>query len=940
MKKISAFVIALGVMMSVCVYKSEAQKKPLDHSVYGQWGTPGGYAVTRDGKYASYLISREEGDGTLNVVNLMDYSVKTIPRGNRSKFTPDGKFIVFVIRPFFTAQKEARIKKYKGDKVPADSLGIMELATGEITKWPFYKSYALPKEKGRYIAFRSRIMEDSLKTDGVFIYDLTSKSITDTIHGVDQYFFDKNGTSLYCLHKAEGKNKKGKNGISVYSLSEGSDRFILEGNSKTSFTNPVLSEDESRLMFYANLDTLKNFDENVEIYLYKTGEEKARRVVSNETAGLPEGWRISKNRSLNLSGDNKRLFFGISPVLPQKDTSLHGEEMPSLDVWHYNDKYIQPQQLKRITQDQRRSYLSYIEPDGPGKMIRLAKEEYPIVRIPCKWSAQWGYALSAEKYAIESQWNADPINDLYIISLKDGSSKQILDGAYVSSLESSPDGKYLTWFDPQQKNWFAYDVEKEIVRNVTENIPFPLWNELHDMPQMAPAYGRGGWRTGDEAFFVYDKYDVWEVDPAGIRTPERLTCGLGREKGYTFRMIRIDELQLPEGTPGIKSPEVKAGDSVYFTAFDNKSKGYGYYVRDSKGKKLQEMKELIMEPDYTLGYLNRSENGSAITFVKSNFSVSPDLWVTRDRFKTAVKISDSNPQQKQYNWGTCESVYWKSADGKEIEGLLYKPEDFDPAKKYPMVVYFYEKTSNYKNTYRKPAVSRSTINITYFVSNGYLVFMPDIHYIVGHPGKSAMNCIMPGVDKLCENSWVDKDNIAIQGQSWGGYQVAYIITQTDRFKCAGAGAPVANMTSAYGGIRWGSGVVRQFQYEYTQSRIGRTPWNKGGLELYLENSPLFFADRVKTPLLIMHNDADEAVPWYQGIEYFTALRRLGKQVWMLQYNGESHNIGKMENAKDYTIRLSQFMDHFLKGAPMPVWMKYGVPAIKKGIDRGLDIVEN
>jgi len=255
-----------------------------------------------------------------------------------------------------------------------------------------------------------------------------------------------------------------------------------------------------------------------------------------------------------------------------------------------------------------------------------------------------------------------------------------------------------------------------------------------------------------------------------------------------------------------------------------------------------------------------------------------------------------------------------------------------------MIVYFYERTSHTLHTYRAPAPSRSTINIPFFVSNEYIVFVPDIAYQTGHPGKSALDCIVPGVKKLiAENSWIDADNIAIQGQSWGGYQVAYMVTQPQVFKwkAAGAGAPVSNMTSAYGGIRWGSGMVRQFQYEHSQSRIGQTLWD--GFDLYIENSPLFFADKVETPLLIMHNDKDEAVPWYQGIELFTALRRLGKPVWMLQYNNESHNLGERVNAKDLSIRLEQFFNHFLKGAPMPVWMKTGVPATRKGIDWGLEL---
>ena len=378
---------------------------------------------------------------------------------------------------------------------------------------------------------------------------------------------------------------------------------------------------------------------------------------------------------------------------------------------------------------------------------------------------------------------------------------------------------------------------------------------------------------------------------------------------------------------------IKPKETIYFSAFDNVTKNNGYYFKEM-GKRKPLMKQWVMEP-VTFVYLNKAKKGDVITYVKHNFTNSPDVWVTKDNFKTQTKVTDINPQQRDYNWGTAELVKWKSKTGLDVEGILHKPENFDPTKKYPMIVYFYETITDNLHSYRAPAPSRSTINITYFTSNGYLVFTPDIYYQIGHPGKSAMDCIVPGVEKICENPWADRDNVAIQGQSWGGYQVAYMVTQPEIFKwkAAGAGAPVANMTSAYGGIRWGSGMVRQFQYEHTQSRIGKTLWD--GFDLYIENSPLFFANKVETPLLIMHNDEDDAVPWYQGIEYFTALRRLGKPVWMLQYNKEKHNLVSRVNAKDLSVRLSQFFDHYLKGAPMPTWMDKGVPAVLKGIDWGL-----
>jgi dipeptidyl aminopeptidase/acylaminoacyl peptidase len=212
-----------------------------------------------------------------------------------------------------------------------------------------------------------------------------------------------------------------------------------------------------------------------------------------------------------------------------------------------------------------------------------------------------------------------------------------------------------------------------------------------------------------------------------------------------------------------------------------------------------------------------------------------------------------------------------------------------------------------------------------------------VHYRVGYPGESALDCIVPGILSILEEGFVDPARIGVQGHSWGGYQIAHMITQTDIFAAAEAGAPVSNMTSAYGGIRWASGMNRAMQYEKTQSRIGATLWE--GLPRYIENSPLFWADKVNTPVLMLHNDEDGAVPWYQGIEFFTALRRLGKPTWLVNYNGEPHGVRKYQNRKDWAERMQQFFDHYLQGAPAPVWLVEGVPAVMKGKTLGLELVE-
>jgi dipeptidyl aminopeptidase/acylaminoacyl peptidase len=304
--------------------------------------------------------------------------------------------------------------------------------------------------------------------------------------------------------------------------------------------------------------------------------------------------------------------------------------------------------------------------------------------------------------------------------------------------------------------------------------------------------------------------------------------------------------------------------------------------------------------------------------------------VTNTRFENPKKVTDGDAQRQKYTWGKAELVSFRNVDGIPLQAVLRKPENFDPSKKYPMLVYIYEKLSDGLHTFSNPAPGTS-INIPYYVSNGYLVLTPDIVYTVGNPGQSALKCVLPAIQEVVDQGFVDEKAIGIQGHSWGGYQIAYMLTQTNRFKAAEAGAPVGNMTSAYSGIRWGSGMPRQFQYEQTQSRIGPPLYEAP--HKYLENSPIFHIQRVKTPLLILHNDQDDAVPWYQGIELFLALRRNNKEAYLLNYNGEFHGLRRRQNQRDFTVRMQQFFDHHLKGAPKPEWMEKGVPFIERDAEK-------
>ncbi|MDD3716567.1 MAG: prolyl oligopeptidase family serine peptidase, partial [Candidatus Marinimicrobia bacterium] len=627
----------------------------------------------------------------------------------------------------------------------------------------------------------------------------------------------------------------------------------------------------------------------------------------------------------SFSKDGKYLYFGTAPrVLEPEEDTLLSNEKARLDVWSWHDPLLQTQQNKELARERNRNYLARVDV-GSKNVIQLADEEVPNLKISSDYDDAWVVGESNLPYQKLISWESLDYYDFYLVNTRSGEKIKILERkSYAPNL--SPQYKYMVWYDFADSNWYVYDVEGQTQRNLTAGIEVPFYQEDEDRPTPAGPHGFAAWGLGDHYVFLYDRYDIWKFDLRGEKEPLNVTRGAGRRNKTVFRYLHLDsDLDYVPIRP------------ILLSAFNEKTKASGYASGDMyEGKE----PEMLAFSDHQYTRLSKAKNADILIWRKGDFRHYPDLWVSDLSFKHKSKISALNPQQSQYRWASVELVEWKNSVGTELQGMLYIPDDLDKSKKHPMIIYYYEKYSEYLHSYAIPTPSYSTVNRIVYPSNGYILFIPDIIYKVGYPGKSGLDCVMSAVDMLLEEySFIDEAKMGIQGQSWGGYQTAYFITQTDRFAAAMAGAPVSNMTSAYGGIRWGSGLVRMMQYEGGQSRIGGTLWDS--FDLYVENSPLFFADRIKTPLLMMHNDEDGAVPWTQGIEMMTAMRRLQKPAWMLVYNGDDHNLKENNwgNRMDLTIRMMQFFDHYLKGAPMPRWMKEGISAIEKGRDYKLDLVK-
>lgn len=910
-------------------YCSWSQKKVLDHSVYDGWKSISSFCITENGQYVGYSVDPQEGDGKSVVQRLQYGNEMVIERGYNLQFTPNGNYAICLIKPYFQDIRKAKIKKLKVEELPQDSLVVVDLRKKQLIKFPFVKSYKKGQRSSSYIAFESQdttlIKKKELKNKKtgrpLLVYQLETEKI-DTLFNVTDYSFSEQGDKLVTTVALTDKKDK-RQSVNLYQLPSFSP--VVLSSDMNFYTLPVFSTDGNKLTFLASDDTITTGSKHCELYIFEQGSVKKLIEKKKYPVEIPDGWTLTENGAPQFSENAQRILVGIAPILSPKDTTIVDLEMASLDLWHYADPELQPMQLIHKNRDLKKTYLSLIDLAAPQNMFLLTTSRWETVRILNNGNSSQAIVLDYGPYKIESNWEGVGQKDLIILDLKTNIRKYIARRVW-SKIFSSPDGNYLLWFGDDQQ-WYCYSVVRDTQVCLTQKCKVSFGEEDFDRPMFIPAYGIAGWTEGDKEVLLYDRYDIWKFTPDG-NLVVNLTSGKGRESNCTFRYLDTKQRF------GVEKEVIPSQGSLLLSVFDNETKKNGYAMMKA-GKENVPVVHVL--DGYTYSQLQKAQNANIYIYQKENFSTSPDVYITRDGWKHEKRLSDINPQMKEYNWGTAELVSWKAFDGTLLKGILYKPEDFDASKKYPMILYFYERKSQTLYNYYAPAPSRSTINIPFYCSRGYLVFVPDIVYKTGMPGECAYNCIVSGVENLCSNSWVDRDNVAIQGQSWGGYQVAYLVTRTHMFKAAGAGAPVSNMTSAYGGIRWESGECRQFQYEHTQSRIGRTLWEAP--ELYFANSPLFKADRVETPLLMMHNDKDGAVPWYQGIEFFTALRRLGKKVWMLQYNNEAHNLVERRNKKDLSIRLQQFFDHYLKGAPMPVWMEKGVPARVKGKTWGLEINE-
>lgn len=883
--------------------------------------------ISENGLFVAYAAQPDRGDGEVHVRGIKDGKESVIERGSRPQFAKNSQWFAALVKV-----KAVDLESTKKDK-PKQGMALLELGTGKVTSFDKIDRFAF-SEDSKWVACLSLKEEEKAKEapageakpasepakpkmkevgSNLVLRNLASGKETKIPYVVFFAFDEASKFLAYGVFDPEGK----ENGLYLRDLGkEDLPAIPVAKAEKGNFTNISWTKDGGRLAFLAGTFDDKSQASACSVWIWDAKTGKPAEVVKAEAA--PRGWVVPSKNRVTWSQDGKRLFFGFQPgeffdlaTKTDKEDKSKSEDVDlfdldkilqkrELDIWHWDDPLINPDQKKSWTEIRDRTYLAVYHID-PAKLVPLAGKDMRTVEIPD--NPRYALGLADLPYLKEITWDGN-YSDVYLVDLTTGASKKIVT-RFDGRPSLSPEGRFVVYYN--DKNWYLYDVKNGMTKNLTEKMGVAFFQEEHDTPNAPPGYGLGGWVEADSAILIYDQYDIWKF-PTGAGEPVNLTAGEGRKTGLTFRVLRTD----PE------AKALKINQQLLLSAYHNKKKYQGFYA----GRVNAPGVERRLEDKKRFTFKAWAKQTDAVLFTRESYEEYPDLWVSSSDFSSPVKVSDLNAQTRDFAWGSAELVEWNNLDGLPLQGVLIKPGNYDPAKRYPVLVYFYELSSQRLYEFNQIVVNHRPC-FPFYASNGYAVFLPDVVFEVGHPGQSAVKCLVPGVQKLIDMGVADPKGVALHGHSWGGYQTAYVITQTNIFSAAVAGAAVSNMTSAYNGIRWESGIARQFQYEKDQSRIGGSLWEYP--ELFIENSPVFFANRIKTPLLLEFGDEDGAVPWYQGIELYLAMRRLGKDCILLQYRGEPHHPQKYPNKLDYSMKMKQYLDYYCKGEPAADWIKNGMP---------------
>lgn len=879
--------IFLIIILLYSTNRIYAQKPLLDGSVYANWETLDNPKLNSNGKYVIYGTKRGMNSFS-TILYSTDGKWKKEFKGNLNspEMTDNGKYLLFV----------------KGK----DSLVMLTLGTDEVKYIANISTYQLRGENDAQIL----CYHPSNKKTTLILRNLKTKAeqrYNDVIH---EDFSEDAKALLLFQSTSEDPTKQT---ISLVDLGKQKLNKLWEGSE---IQNLVLNSKTKQLVFTIG-DSL---------FYYKPGTDKATCLIKSISKKIESGFSFS--RINNFSKDGKRLFISL------EKTDESRPKQDAVQIWSYRDEKLQSEQEGTSWMKTFSATLN-IE---TFKTLRLQEQVTDRIFLPDFTASSDSIALINRDDNYDERWNISRETVWYLISTVTGKRTKLdfLNGIR-NTVSMSSSGKYLIYFNFKEQDFLSYEIKTGIIRNLTKDVDVS-WKDLRrddayptDSSIFPRAIGNIKWLINDEAALVYDRYDIWRLDPSNKIIPINLTNGYGKKHkiifNYTFDSSFKDQAN------NLKT--------IYLDAFDTETKENGFFEKDIN--KIGDPTYLSMGPYIYCTNTGYVPNGSDFVPIKAkkgnefivrrmSASEAPNYFSTKN-FKTFIRVSDSHPQ-KQYNWYTTELHSWSSLDGRVLKGILYKPENFDPNKKYPVIFHYYERKSDGLNSFitPEPLCSACNIDIPTYVSQGYLVFTPDIYYKFGMPMQGTYDAVISAAKYVSKFSFVNGNKMGIQGCSYGGIQTNYLVAHTDLFAAAASAASVADYISAYGSFNQ-EGTTQQDFYENGSPRMGGTPWERP--ESYINSSAIFRIDKISTPLLLMQAKKDPICPFSNVLEFFTGLRRLGKRAWLLAYLDGNHGVYR-KDADDFSLRMMQFFDHYLKDKPAPIWMTRGVFASRKGIDTGLE----
>ncbi|MGO4288236.1 alpha/beta hydrolase family protein [Chitinophaga sp. RAB17] len=861
---------------------------------FSQWPSVTEGCISSNRDYVSYLIENQPTGGRTGVIGSLRSNWKAVVSGISGPitFAPNSQFALWINL--------------------GDSLGVIRLGSSIVSFIPSVGSYEI---KGRYIIYRPKDIVDDLVIKNI----ITSKTVS--YSSVKTYKVSNNCKSLVLLQTVKNAGEIVQV-LNVVGLETGKINTVWRGWGATKF---IVDEYGDKMAFI----TVDKDSERGAIWLAKlTSAFTARCIVTDSLIGAGHDLRLASIQKFSKKGDLIFITLREKEKIPASPLT---QKMVKLDIWNFNDHKLQTHQLSDPVH---RDYAAVVKLNS--SIINQLEYRNECLVMPAanvKCVSDTSVLIKAQENdgkGGEVKWNVTCKVYWYLVSTIDGSRTPLdfIDGNML--VEISPGGKYIIYYDSKQENYFSYEIATKMIKNITRGVD-EVWEDNFNS-EFYRYRSVAAWGEGDAFLVIYGQHDIWKIAPSGIASPICLTNKYGQTRNIVFSLA-LEEYSHRY----ILSKEI-----LILTAFNQKTKENGFY---QKKINLEGNPDSLLMESRIYNIINSESiqstygfNAERIKRVKKfivkrmSASEAPNYFSTTD-FRTFRPLSDLHPE-KMYNWYTSELHTWKTSSQTVLQGILYKPENFDSTKKYPVIFHYYERESDGLNAYLAPEALSGfcSINIPYFTSNGYLVFCPDIHYTIGDPMRGAFESVISAASYLSQLPFVNANRMALQGCSWGGIQTNYFVTQTNLFAAACSSSSIADWISGYGSLL-SYGASLQGMYESGQFRMGGTLWER--TFYYMKSSPVLFADRISTPILLMHTKDDGICPFSNILEFFIALRRLGKRSWMLVYDGNHGLYGK--EAEDFSIRMKQFFDHYLMDSLPPVWMTAGIQARFRGIKSGLEL---